>query len=49
MLHQANISHRLGNVKLKYDGDKDIFVDNNSANEMIGRKYRKKYEVTDNV
>ena len=49
MVHMANIAHRLGNVGIKFDGKAERFVDNESANRMIKRVYRKRYEVPELV
>lgn len=40
----ANISYRLGRC-LTFDGNKEKFVDDDQANQMITRDYRKPYVV----
>ena len=40
----ANISYRLGRV-LTFDGNREKFVDDDQANQMITRDYRKPYVV----
>jgi len=49
MLHLANIAHRVGNTTLKYDGKAEKFIDNDAANELVKRDYRKKYEIPEKV
>ncbi len=48
MLHMANISHRVGNRKLKWDAKSELF-DDAEANKLVKRQYRKGYEVPDKV
>lgn len=49
MIHMANIAHRLGNIGLAFDARSQRFVDNESANRMIRRVYRKRYQVPEGV
>jgi predicted dehydrogenase len=49
MIHMANIAHRLGNTGLKFEKKSERFVDNQKANQMFKRIYRKRYEVMDKV
>jgi hypothetical protein len=44
MVHMANIAHRVGNVTLKYHAAKGKFTNNEDANNLIKRQYRKGYE-----
>jgi predicted dehydrogenase len=48
LLHMANISHRVGNKKLLWDG-KTCQFDDAGANKLIQREYRKGYEVPEQV
>jgi hypothetical protein len=45
MLHMANISHLIGNQSLIVDVQKQKFVQNEKANKLIKREYRKGHEV----
>ena len=45
MLHLANIAHRLGNVKVTYDADRELFPVNDAANGLLKRDYRWKYRL----
>jgi len=49
MVHLGNIAHRLGNQKLRFDPKTERFIGNNEANKLLKRKYRKKYEVPEDV
>ncbi len=40
LVHLANISHRVGNVSLTWDGDAERFIGNDTANELLKRSYR---------
>ena len=44
----ANISYRL-NKTLKFDGKKEKFIGDSSADKMLTRKYRKPYIVPSKV
>jgi predicted dehydrogenase len=46
--HLANISYRLGR-NLTFDGNKEKFVGDSKANQMLTRKYRKPYVVPNRV
>jgi predicted dehydrogenase len=46
--HLANISYRLGR-NLTFDGNKEKFVGDSKANQMLTRKYRKPYVVPPRV
>jgi len=48
VMHMANISHRVGNVALRYDAKTGKF-DNPEANQLIKKSYRKGYEIPDRV
>jgi predicted dehydrogenase len=48
MLHMANIAHRVGNRKIRFDADRERF-DDSDANELLGRDYRPNYAVPDKV
>jgi len=47
--HMANLSYRLGNAKLAFDGATETFVDNDEANGHLKPSYRKHYRVPDEV
>jgi predicted dehydrogenase len=49
LCHLANISYRLGDQKLEFDGKTETFVGNREANGLIKRSYRKPWEVPDKV
>jgi predicted dehydrogenase len=49
MIHMANIAHRVGNVGVSFDADKNEFVDNPDANALVKREYRSKYAVPKNI
>ena len=48
-VHMGNIAHRVGNKKLWFDAKTERFINNNDANKLIKRSYRKKYEVPEQV
>lgn len=47
--HMANLSYRLGNAKLAFDGATETFVGNDEANGHLKPSYRKHYRVPDEV
>ncbi|MFH1924314.1 MAG: hypothetical protein ABIP48_31060, partial [Planctomycetota bacterium] len=47
--HMANLSYRLGNAKLTFDGATETFVGNDEANQHLKPPYRENYEVPDEV
>ncbi|MHC4402126.1 MAG: Gfo/Idh/MocA family protein [Planctomycetota bacterium] len=47
--HLANLSYRLGNAKLAFDGHTETFVDNDEADGFLKPSYRKHYRVPDEV
>ena len=47
--HMANLSYRLGNAKLTFDGRTETFVDNDEANEHLKPSYRDHYRIPDEV
>ncbi len=47
--HMANLSYRLGNVKLTFDGRAETFVDNDEANQHLKPSYRGHYRIPDEV
>jgi len=49
LLHMANIAYRVGNQKLWFDAKKEKFIDNDAANKLVKRQYRKKYEVAEQI
>ncbi|MHC4482573.1 MAG: Gfo/Idh/MocA family protein [Planctomycetota bacterium] len=49
MVHIGNIAHRVGNVKLWFDAKTEQFIGNEAANKLVKRRYRKKYEVPEQV
>ncbi|MCY7349672.1 MAG: gfo/Idh/MocA family oxidoreductase, partial [Cytophagaceae bacterium] len=46
--HLGNISYRLGRT-LKFDPQKEVFVGDKEANQLLTRKYRAPYQVPDKV
>src|SRR5690606_17266173 len=49
LCHLANLSNRLGNQKLKWDGEGECFIDNDDANKLLRAKYREPWVVPANV
>ena len=49
MVHAANIAHRVGNAKLRFDPKAEKFIDNDNANKLLKRQYRSKYEIPEQV
>jgi predicted dehydrogenase len=46
LCHLANIAYRTRST-LRWDGEKEQFLDNPEANKLLGREYRKGYELPD--
>jgi predicted dehydrogenase len=49
LCHLANISYRVGNRSLKYDGAAEKFIDDAEADEYLKANYRKPWIVPDKV
>ena len=49
LCNAANISYRVGNQKLYFDGDTESFKDNAQANALLKRKYRKPWSIPEQV
>ena len=49
LCHMANISYRVGNLKLEFDPQTETFTNCNQANQYLKREYRKPWVVPDNV
>ncbi|MHC4370325.1 MAG: hypothetical protein ACYSW8_22155 [Planctomycetota bacterium] len=49
LCHLANISYRVGNRKLKFDGQTEMFVDDAEANKYLKANYRKPWIVPEQV
>ena len=49
LVHLANIAHRVGNRKLRFDPKAERFLDGAEANHLVKRRYRKKYEIPQRV
>lgn len=49
LAHLANISYRLGGRELRFDNATEKFIDNDEANRMLTRDYRKPYVVPDKI
>lgn len=47
MIHMANIAHRVGNVKLRFDAEREEFLDNDAANKLVRRADRAPYGLPD--
>jgi len=49
LCHLANISYRVGNRKLRYDGAAEKFVDDAEADKYLKASYREPWIVPDKV
>ena len=49
MIHMANIAHRVGNRKLRFDPATQRFIDSPEANELLKRPYREDYRIPEQV
>ncbi len=49
LCHMANISYRVGNLKLEFDPKTETFTNCDEANKYIKREYREPWIVPDNV
>jgi predicted dehydrogenase len=49
LCHLANLSSRLGNQKLLWDGEKEVFIGNDEANRMLRGKYREPWVIPETV
>ncbi len=49
LCHLANISNRLGNQKLRWDGEKEEFIDHAEANQLLRAKYRDPWVIPETV
>jgi len=49
LCHLANISWKVGNLKLRFDGRTESFVDNTDANTYLKRTYRQPWIIPDSV
>jgi predicted dehydrogenase len=49
LCHMANISYRVGNLKLEFDPQTETFTNCDKANQYIKREYREPWVVPDNV
>ncbi len=49
LCHLANISYRVGNRKLHYDGKTESFVKDDEANRYLRANYRKPWVIPENV
>ena len=49
MAHMSNISYRVGKRRLEWDNDKMQFINDDEANAMIKRTYRKPWVVPEEV
>ncbi len=49
LCHLANISNRLGNQKLNWDGEKEVFIDNEEANRLLRANYREPWVIPEEV
>ena len=49
LIHLANIAHRVGNQKLWFNAKAEKFINNNAANQLVKRTYRKKYEIPEKI
>ena len=49
LVHFANIAYRTGNRQLLFDGQKEMFIDNDEANKLLKVPYRDKYVVPEKI
>lgn len=49
MIHLGNISYRVGNKLLYFDGKKERFIDHDDANQLIKTSYREDYSIPESV
>jgi predicted dehydrogenase len=49
LVHLGNIAYRTGNQKLRFDHQAEAFIDNEAANRLRARVYRKGYELPEQV
>jgi len=49
LCHLANISYRLGNTKLEFNGKTESFLNAEDANKLLKRTYRKPWVIPDEV
>ncbi len=49
LCHLANISYRVGNRKLKFDGATEKFIADNEASKYLKANYRKPWVVPEKV
>jgi len=49
LCHLANISNRVGNQKLTWDGEKEEFVGNDEANRLLKANYREPWIIPETV
>ena len=49
LCHLANISNRVGNQKLEWDGEKEQFVGNDEANRLLKANYREPWIIPETV
>ena len=49
LCHLANISSRLDNQKLYWDGEKEVFIDNDAANKLLRANYREPWVIPETV
>jgi hypothetical protein len=44
LCHLGNIAYRTGR-RLEFDADKEVFLNDEQANNLLSREYRKGYEL----
>ncbi|MBD3267541.1 hypothetical protein GF373_12810 [bacterium] len=49
LIHLASIAHRVGNEKLRFDPQKEEFIDHAAANALVKREYRPPYAIPEEV
>lgn len=49
LCHLANISNRVGNQKLQWDGEKEVFIGNDDANRLLRANYREPWIIPETV
>ena len=49
LVHFANIAYRTGNRQLLFDGQKEKFIDNDEANNLLKVSYRDNYVIPEKI
>ena len=49
LIHLGNIAYRVGNKQLFFDAEKERFIGNQEANELLRTEYRKDYRIPEQI